>query len=432
MEHFVSKWISTVVTEGNRGRRLNVLDVGGSDYNGSYRQLFPEESFNYVSCDLETSGGVDIEMSNPSLIPVASGSFDLVISGQTFEHAPKFWELFSEMSRVCSFTGVIILIAPSAGPEHKFPVDCYRFYPDAFRFLAVENNLKLIDLHWDSRGNWNDLVGVFSQEQKTGPDFKIGNKLLRRPIVSYDFTPEEAKSEGERDYLEVLKQIHSIRSPKGYLEVGIRDGNSLKLSSSHSVAIDPNACNLLLPEDIKIFELTSNQFFRERNIFDYLETCDLAFIDGLHLFENVYQDFMNIEAIAEPNAMVIIDDIFPNTQLQGARERQTEYWMGDVWKFWLRLQALRPDLVFVELNTKPSGLGIVLNLDRDSSVLAENFNNEVRSALGDSSPIPASILRRLNSVNPTNKNLRKFLTHKAPGRVKRGAKKIWKSLLFHN
>ena len=432
MQHFISKWISTVIENGLQNRKINVLDVGGADYNGSYRQLFPSELFNYLACDIEASQGVDLLMTEVNLIPAESESFDLVISGQTFEHCPKFWELFSEMSRVCKSTGIIVVIAPSAGPEHKFPSDNYRFYPGAYDFLANENRLELLDLYWDSRGAWKDLVGVFSKEKKARIDFKTGNTLLRHSSVSSNYILEEFQFNGKRGYLEVLQQIHRIRNPRGYLEIGVRDGNSLELSSSPAVAIDPFPGNYVAREKLDVFELTSNQFFREYNINNYLEFIDLALIDGLHLFENVYQDFTNIEAHMESSGMIIIDDIYPNTQLEGARDRQTNFWMGDVWKFWIRLQELRPDLIFIELNTSPSGLGIVLNLDPTSSVLAENFNSEVRSAQSNTFPIPSSILDRQKSIDPTDKNLDLFLTHSATRRGKFGHKVSWNSLLFRN
>ena len=432
MQHFISKWISTVIENGIENRKINVLDVGGADYNGSYRQLFPSEFFNYLVCDIAASQGVDVLMTNVSLIPVESESFDLVISGQTFEHCPKFWELFSEMSRVCKPTGIIVVIAPSAGPEHKFPSDNYRFYPGAFNFLASENRLELLDLHWDSRGAWKDLVGVFSKEKKTRIDFKTGNTLLRHSSASSEYIPEENQSKGKRGYLEVLEQIHRIRNPRGYLEIGIRDGNSLVLSTSPTVAIDPTPGKYVAREKLEVFELTSNQFFREHSINDYLQCIDLAFIDGLHLFENVYQDFMNVEAHMEPSGMIVIDDIYPNTQLQGARYRESNFWMGDVWKFWIRLQALRPDLEFMELNTSPSGLGIVLNLDPTSSVLAENFNSEVRAAQSDAYPIPSIILDRQKSTDPTDKNLSRMLTQTTSRRKRFDHKASWKFRLFPN
>ena len=35
---------------------------------------------------------------------------------------------------------------------------------------------------------------------------------------------------------------------------------------------------------------------------------DLAFIDGLHLFEFSLRDFMNVEKLAHPGSVVVFDD----------------------------------------------------------------------------------------------------------------------------
>ena len=52
------------------------------------------------------------------------------------EHCEFFWRAFEEVIRVVKDDGFVFLIAPSAGPEHRYPVDCYRFYADAYHALA--------------------------------------------------------------------------------------------------------------------------------------------------------------------------------------------------------------------------------------------------------------------------------------------------------
>ena len=74
--------------------------------------------------------------------------------------------------------GFIILIVPSAAPIHRYPVDCYRFYPDAFVALAKYTGIKVVDIWLDERDPWKDLVGVFSK-----------NNILSK----YDYSNEIAK-----------------------------------------------------------------------------------------------------------------------------------------------------------------------------------------------------------------------------------------------
>jgi hypothetical protein len=50
---------------------------------------------------------------------------------------------------------------------------------------------------------------------------------------------------------------------------------------------------------------------------------DLAFIDGLHLFEYAIRDFVNIERHTEWSSVTIIDDVLPRGPVEAARERTT-------------------------------------------------------------------------------------------------------------
>jgi SAM-dependent methyltransferase len=117
-------------------RRVRVLDLGGSDVNGSYRDIFAHPRYAYTAADIAAGPGVHLVLQDPYRLPIEDGSVDIIISGQMLEHCEFFWLTFAEMVRVLAPGGFIFLIAPSAGPEHRYPVDCYRFYPDAYRALA--------------------------------------------------------------------------------------------------------------------------------------------------------------------------------------------------------------------------------------------------------------------------------------------------------
>src|ERR1700674_3242845 len=138
-----------------------VLDVGSADVNGTYREIFRNAPFRYLGVDMAPGPGVDIVLTDPYRIPLTDGSVDIVISGQALEHCEFFWRAFEEMVRVLQPDGLIFLIAPSAGPIHRYPVDCYRFYPDAYRALAKHAGCVLHASWLDERGPWRDLVGVF-------------------------------------------------------------------------------------------------------------------------------------------------------------------------------------------------------------------------------------------------------------------------------
>jgi SAM-dependent methyltransferase len=62
----------------------------------------------------------------------------VVISGQCLEHVEEPWNLVTEFHRVCRPGGLCFCIAPWNLPEHRFPVDCYRYLPDGMRHLFTK------------------------------------------------------------------------------------------------------------------------------------------------------------------------------------------------------------------------------------------------------------------------------------------------------
>ena len=147
---------------------LHALDIGSYDVNGSYRTLFGQPQWRYTGVDLEAGPGVDVVLDSPYRLPMASGSIDVIVSGQAFEHVEHFWMTWLEMQRVLRPGGLIFLIAPSRGPEHRYPQDCWRFYPDGYRALAKLGDFELLEVQTDwephedvGSAPWGDTVGVF-------------------------------------------------------------------------------------------------------------------------------------------------------------------------------------------------------------------------------------------------------------------------------
>lgn len=146
---------------------LNIYDLGSQDVNGSYRSIFDHENWNYVGIDMAPGANVDIVLQNPySWREIDSESVDVLVSGQAFEHIEFFWLSMLEVFRVLKPGGLLCLIAPSAGPEHRYPVDCWRFYPDGFSALAKFSQLVVLSAktQWESEGyadgsdQWQDSV----------------------------------------------------------------------------------------------------------------------------------------------------------------------------------------------------------------------------------------------------------------------------------
>ena len=182
---------------------LKVLDVGGADVNGSYSDVFSGANVEYLGTDLQPGEGVSVVLDDPGKLPLENDSIDVVISGQMLEHCEFFWVVFAEMVRVLKPDGFILLIAPSAGPIHYYPVACYRFYPDAYRALAKHADCHLIDVWHDNRGPWNDLVGVFN---KSG----VAPDLANEPDLSLTLAANATADIKPTPYEQVQGEVLSI------------------------------------------------------------------------------------------------------------------------------------------------------------------------------------------------------------------------------
>lgn len=165
---------------------IEVVDIGSYDVNGSYKQFFNRPSWHYVGVDLVAGPNVDVALASPYRLPFASHSVDVIVSGQAFEHIEFFWLTWLEMARVLKPGGLIFLLAPSRGYEHRHPQDCWRFYPDSYQALANYGALKLLEVHTDwtphadpDSAPWGDTVGVFEQPAMTWLT-RLRRRLMQR------------------------------------------------------------------------------------------------------------------------------------------------------------------------------------------------------------------------------------------------------------
>jgi SAM-dependent methyltransferase len=150
--------------------RPTVVDIGAQDVNGSLRQVCPETA-KYIGVDFVSGVGVDVVLEDPYKLPFGSASVDVVVSSSCFEHSEFFWVLFLEVLRVLKPTGLFYLNVPSNGPFHRYPVDCWRFYPDSGKALerwARMNGINATMLESfvgnQGRQRWNDFVAVFLKD----------------------------------------------------------------------------------------------------------------------------------------------------------------------------------------------------------------------------------------------------------------------------
>ena len=197
----------------------------------------------------------------------------------------------------------------------------------------------------------------------------------------------EREMPGE-DYYDWLQHFHQWLQPARYVEIGLGHGRSLALAGpdTKAVGIDPyqgfwEKLHYVCPHGpAALFPLTSDDFFAQYDLSKVIgrDTFDLGFIDGLHLFEQALKDFINLERYARKNSVILIHDCLPIAPIVAERNRCTGFWTGDVWRIIPCLKTFRPDLKIMTIPTKPSGLGVVTNLDAASTVLSDNYDDIVR------------------------------------------------------
>jgi len=156
-------------------------------------------------------------------------------------------------------------------------------------------------------------------------------------------------------YLEFLALLHDARRPQTYFEIGTATGSSLDAARCRSVCVDP--LFLLADGPAKqpraLFQMTSDAFFARPDLTAIFPGgIDLAFLDGMHLYEFLYRDLMNAERYCHAGSVIVLHDCLPLNERMATREfergPESEVtrgaWTGDVWKLIPTLKKYRPDL----------------------------------------------------------------------------------------
>jgi len=179
-----------------------------------------------------------------------------------------------------------------------------------------------------------------------------------------------------------LTRFHELLRPDVYLEIGVASGRTIALARPPTIAIGVDPLPTLVEPvsaQTHIFPEPSDTFFAERRLHGVIRDrpFDLAFVDGLHTFEQALRDFINLETCSASRSVIVFHDTLPLDEPTQRRERVTQFWTGDVWKVVVCLRRYRPELVIFTIATPPSGLTVVTNLDPGSSGLRDAYDRIV-------------------------------------------------------
>lgn len=178
-------------------------------------------------------------------------------------------------------------------------------------------------------------------------------RLLPRPIMQV----YEAECRKETH---INRALSISGKDTTYIEIGVRDGACIhQINASHKAAVDPAPVDAVFIESdgTKMFQTTSDQFFEaDATAWINGRKVDVAFVDGLHEFEQALRDLLNLEPLMSEKGIIFVHDCNPITRRHEQDKNFT--WNGDVWKVGYYLRNHRPDLQFFTLDCD-WGLGVV-------------------------------------------------------------------------
>jgi hypothetical protein len=146
-------------------------------------------------------------------------------------------------------------------------------------------------------------------------------------------------------------------SASRYIEIGLQRGYTFEnIDIDTRVGVDPAPLFDVekLPVGVSVFAVESDTYFASLTP---EVAFDIAFIDGLHTFEQTKSDVFNALRHV-PTGVLLIDDTVPSDEIAAMRNIDESYaqrrkmasddprWMGDVWKLVVYIDRHLPQLDF--------------------------------------------------------------------------------------
>ena len=200
----------------------------------------------------------------------------------------------------------------------------------------------------------------------------------------------------ELNRIKIVQSVIDRTRAQNYLEIGVSKGETfLSVSAGNKIAVDPKDAvefkkffsmpagkrfwlmkiakrfrGFLRLEKSRFFELASDDFFdRVPHLFSQ-NKIDVAFVDGLHTYEQALRDVLNCLKYLSPGGVILMHDCNPRTEamsvpavsVEEAASKNVSGWRGDwcgeVWKAVVHLRSAFQDLEVFVLDCD-SGVGVV-------------------------------------------------------------------------
>lgn len=159
-----------------KGRLLD-LGCGKAPLYGAYGNLVTDTICVDWGNSMHASDYLDFEQDLTKKTHFEDNEFDTIILSDVLEHMPVPQDLWSEMARILSTNGKVIMNVPFYYSLHEQPHDYYRYTEFALRRFVVAAGLKLILL--DRIGGAPEVIAdIFSKNIVRVPG-------LGRPIAAF-------------------------------------------------------------------------------------------------------------------------------------------------------------------------------------------------------------------------------------------------------
>lgn len=189
------EWFKNTYLDKNQ--HLKILDVGSFDQIGNYnyRDIFNEDNWSYAGLDIKQGNNVDIVVTDIyNWFEIDDNTYDVIISGQLFEHLEYFWLTMGQIERVLKPKGYVCIIVPSTGHKHGGDApNCYRFHEDGLKAMATYVNLEIVHVSVDNRPEakpWLDACLIARKKWDASEDVEN----LKSQITELEYKLETIKN----------------------------------------------------------------------------------------------------------------------------------------------------------------------------------------------------------------------------------------------
>ncbi len=183
--------------------------------------------------------------------------------------------------------------------------------------------------------------------------------------------------------VDIIQSLIDKKRAKTYLETGFGYGDCFfNISAPLKIVVEPSfvifkkrviKCyfkNLSKNIFNRYYKMDSDEFFSNKAASIFKNGIDIAFLDGLHTYEQSLKDVLNILGYLGKGGIIVLHDCnpisesraYPAVSYERAKNSNLPgwdgYWSGDVWKTIVYLRSMRKDLNIFVLDID-MGLGII-------------------------------------------------------------------------